>query len=83
MTQTEIDELCVMAQNAITVLVQDFILMYKGNDIWLQKRAAQLLGLNSCMLAIKDYDLANWTDLSTDDLEIIKEKIVWLSDWRY
>ena len=82
MTQAELDTLCVMAQNAICSLVPDFIASYRANDIFMPKRAAQLLGLNSLMLSIQDYDLANWTNLSSDDIVIIKEKIIYLSSWR-
>ena len=80
--QTEVDQLCIMAQNAICVLVQDFIEMYRHNDIFLENRAAQLLGLNSLMISIQHYDLTNWNNLSQDNIETIEEKLVYLSDWR-
>ena len=82
MTQTELDELCVESQYALTVLVDDFIDMYQRSDIFLKKRAAQILSLNNLLRSIKDYNLANWQDLSQDDIEKIKEKIVCLAGWR-
>ena len=82
MTQTELDDLCIMAQNAICELVQDFIFMYETNDIFRNKRATQLLGLNALMQSIQHYDITNWNDLSSDDLETIKQKLILYADWR-
>ena len=81
-TQIELDELCVESQYALTVLVDDFIDMYRRSDIFLKRRAAQLLDLNCLMRSIQDYNLAGWTDLIQDDIESIKERIVYNSEWR-
>jgi CRISPR/Cas system type I-B associated protein Csh2 (Cas7 group RAMP superfamily) len=81
-TQTELDELCVESQYALTVLVDDFIDMYQRSDIFLKRRASQLLDLNCLMRSIQNYNLARWTDLTQDDIEKIKERIVCNSEWR-
>jgi hypothetical protein len=54
-TQTELDELCVESQYALTVLIDDFIDQYQRSDIFLKRPAAQLLDLNCLMLSIQDY----------------------------
>ncbi len=82
LTQIELDELCVESQYALTVLVDDFIDMYRRSDIFLKSRAAQLFDLNCLMRSIQDFNLAKWTDLSQDDIEKIKEKMVYLAEWR-
>ena len=81
-TQIELDELCIESQYALTVLVDDFIDQYQRSDIFLKRRAAQLLDLNCLMRSIQDYNLANWNDLTQDDIESIKERIVYNSEWR-
>jgi len=81
-TQLELDELCIESQYALTVLVDDFIDQYQRSDIFLKRRAAQLLDLNCLMRSIQDYNLAIWTDLTQDDIEKIKEKIVYNAEWR-
>jgi hypothetical protein len=81
-TQTELDELCVESQYALTVLIDDFIDIYRRSDILLKRRAAQLLDLNCLMRSIQDYNLAIWRDLSQDDIELIKERIVCNYEWR-
>jgi len=95
MTQAEMDDLCVMAQHALTVLIDEYIPMYRNKDIFLEGRSAQLLGLNSLMLATQDYYLTvptvgtagtnpvAWDYFTTDELETIQEKIIFLSEWRY
>ena len=82
MTQIELDELCVESQYALTVLIDDFIDIYRRSDIFLKRRAAQLLDLNCLMRSIQDYNMADWTDLTQDDIESIKEKIVYNSEWQ-
>jgi hypothetical protein len=82
MTQTELDLLCCMAQYAITELVNDLVDMRKRAEIDIKRRFAQILGLNSLMRSIQDYDLANWDNLTDADIQVIKEKIVALADWR-
>jgi len=81
-TQIELDELCVESQYALTVLVDDFIDQYQRSDIFLKRRAAQLLALNDLMRSVQNYNLINWTDLIQDDIERIKERIVFNSEWR-
>ncbi len=81
-TQIELDQLCVESQYALMVLIDDFIDMYQRSDIFLKRRAVQLLDLNCLMRSIQDYNLASWTDLTQDDIELIKEKIVYNSEWR-
>ena len=81
-TQIELDELCVESQYALTVLIDDFIDQYRRSDIFVKRHAAQLLDLNCQMRSIQDYNLASWPDLTQDDIESIKERIVYNSEWR-
>lgn len=81
-TQTELDELCVQSQYAVTVLVDDFIDQYQRGDLFLKRRGAQLFNLNNLMRSIQHFDLAVWGDLSQEDFEKIKERIVFHSEWR-
>lgn len=82
MTQTELDQLCLMAQHAITVLINDFISLYRRQEINLKVYFAKVSAVNDLMRSIQHYSLEDWTNLTDDDLLQIKSQLTYLSDWR-
>lgn len=81
-TQTEIDNLCLSAQSALVLLMNDFVVMCRRKDLYLKKRFAQMLQLNNLMRSVQDYDYANWSFLTDAEFQEIQEKILYLSEWR-
>jgi len=82
MTQNQLDLLTGESQYAITVLVDDLIDQSRRSDLFIKERTAQVFELNNLMRSIQNYSIANWSYLSPGDIELIQEKIVYLSEWR-
>lgn len=82
LVQQNLDELCLETQYALTVLIDDYIDQSGREDIFLKRRTAQILELNNLMRSVQNYNLTLWRDLTQDDIEKIKEKIVFRSEWR-
>ena len=82
LVQQNLDQLCLETQYALTVLIDDYIDQYSREDIFLKCRTAQILELSNLMRSVQNYNLTNWTDLSQQDIEKIKERIVFNSEWR-
>lgn len=81
MTQTEADHLCVEAQNALCMLMDELLDMFKAGDLNLQRRISHVHALNCCQKAIQNYSVAGEV-LSDDQLLSLQQRIIYFSEWR-